>query len=145
MGWTALSVAADHGHYSLLKWMLTEGGALITDVTVQDDVHSFTVWDSISESPDLPSYDSASLLSLLKVVVLLDDAPADFIAIMSPQNAEIVAHAEIVTRGREIRALRPSYLEQQHALVSSTSPLPSVLQAIVATYAEPTPEDMWTD
>jgi hypothetical protein len=98
------------------KWMLTEGGALITNVILLDGegFDSNTVWDRILMSSDPPFEDSGELSSLLNVMVLLDDAPADFVAVMSPQNAEIV------TQGREIRALRPSYLEQQHALISST-------------------------
>jgi ankyrin repeat protein len=139
MGWTALSIAANRGHYSLVEWMLREGGALITDVTVEDEVDTKTVWDSISLCLALASHVSTELLSLLKVMVLLDDASADFIAMMSPHNIEIIA------LGRQIRALQPSYMEQQHALINCISPLPSILQSIVATYAKPTSEDMWTD
>jgi hypothetical protein len=91
------------------------------------------VWDLLSVN------DSAAAQSLLKVMVLLSNAPTDFIAKLSPQEAEIA------TLGRQIRALRPSYLEQQHALIGSSSPLPAVLQSIVASYAEPTPKDIWTE
>jgi hypothetical protein len=59
-------------------------------------------------------------------MVLLGDAPPDFIAGLPPQNAEIA------TQGRRLRASRPSYLEQQHALIENTCSLPTVLQSIVA-------------
>jgi hypothetical protein len=36
-------------------------------------------------------------------------------------------------------------MEQQHALIKASCPLPTVLQSIVAAYAKPTPDDMWTD
>jgi hypothetical protein len=72
-------------------------------------------------------------------MVLLDDAPTDFITKLLPQNTDVV------TQGRQIRALRPSYLGRQRASISNDSPLPSVLQSIVVAYAKPTPEDMWTD
>jgi hypothetical protein len=92
VGWTVLSIAASQGHYYLLEWMLTEGGALITDVMVQDGGDSNTMWDSMLLFPGLASNVSAKLSSLLKVMVLLDDAPAKFIyiATLSPQNTEIV-------------------------------------------------------
>jgi hypothetical protein len=79
-----------------------------------------------------------ALTSLLKVMVLLDAAPPYF-AKLSPQNAEITV------QGRQIRALRPLYLEQQQASTNNNSPLPAVLQSIVTAYAEPTSEDMWID
>ena len=85
--------------------------------------------------------ESDELSSLLKVIVMLEDAPADFIARprLSPQ------HADICTRGLQLRAQLPSYLEQQRAAVKAYCPLPAVLRSIVAAYAVTTPEDMWTD
>jgi hypothetical protein len=71
-------------------------------------------------------------------MVLLGDAPPDFIAKLSPQYSQI-------NQGQQICAVRPSYLEQQRALIETMSPLPTVLQSIVATYTEATPEDMWTE
>jgi hypothetical protein len=49
---------------------------------------------------------SVHLTSLLKVMVLLDDAPVDFVSKLIPP------HAEITSWGRQIRALRLSYPEQ---------------------------------
>jgi hypothetical protein len=60
---------------------------------------------------------AAELSSLLKVMVMLEDAPAGFVANLSPP------HAEICMRGRhELRAQLPSYLEQQRAVVVAHGP-----------------------
>jgi hypothetical protein len=65
------------------------------------------------------------LASLLKVMVLLADAPPDFVAKLSP------AHAKLARRGRQLHAQLPSYLEQQRALVVVHCPLPAAFQPIV--------------
>jgi translation elongation factor EF-4 len=83
--------------------------------------------------------DDAELSSLLKVMVMLEDAPVDFFAILSPHDAKIC------TRGRQLRAQLPSYLVQQRAAVVAHCNLPAVLQSLVAAYAATTPEDMWAD
>jgi ankyrin repeat protein len=135
-GRTALSIAIDFGRYGLVEWLLEKSGAKISDTAVIDGEHE-SVWDHFN----LANFDQseAELQSLLKVMVLLGDAPPDFIARLEQQNSDIAI------QGRHIRALRPSYLEQQHVLTTATSLLPTVFQSIVIAYAEPTPEDMWTD
>jgi hypothetical protein len=55
-------------------------------------------------------------------VVLLGDFPAPNI---------FATACQIVTQGRQIRALRPVYLEQKHALIKATCQLLAVLQSIV--------------
>jgi hypothetical protein len=54
---------------------------------------------------------SIGLSELLKVMVMLEDAPTAFIVIpnLPPQ------YTDICTRGRQLRAQLPSYLEQQRA------------------------------
>jgi hypothetical protein len=91
------------------------------------------VWSRLK----LEGADVDALASLLKVMVLLADAPPDFVAKLSP------AHAELATRGRQLRAQLPSYLEQQRGLVVAHCPLPAALQPIVYGLAMFTPEDMW--
>jgi hypothetical protein len=81
----------------------------------------------------------AANVSLLKVMVMLGDAPADFIAKLTPP------HAELCTRGRKLRAQLPSHLNHQQALITTYCPLPAVLQSLVVAYALTTPEDMWAD
>jgi hypothetical protein len=82
---------------------------------------------------------SAELSSLLRVVVLLEDAPADFVEKLSSQ------HTAIYTQGRQLRAQLPSSLEQQRATVVAHCPLLTVMQFLVVSYAATTPEDMRTD
>jgi hypothetical protein len=101
----------------------------------ETSIYDQTVWGLLN----LEDADDAELSALLEVMVLLGDAPPDFIAELSPQ------HAEVVTRGRQLRTQLPSYLEQQRALVHAHCPLPVVLQPLVAAYAVPTSEDIWTD
>jgi hypothetical protein len=125
--------------YSLLKWMLEEGGAHITTPFTDGTTHvcrGLSIWNGVWQ---IFSGADMEFTSLVKVMVLLGDAPPDFIAKLSPHNAEIA------TQGRQIRALRPLYLERQQASISAQCSLPTVLQSIVTAYASPTPEDMWID
>jgi hypothetical protein len=65
---------------------------------VVDGEHE-SVWDHLN------IYQSeAGLQPLLKVMVLLGEAPADFMAKLPPQNADIAIW------GRQIRVLRPANL-----------------------------------
>jgi hypothetical protein len=82
---------------------------------------------------------TTELSSLLKVMVMLDNAPAEFIAKLLPP------HAELAARGRDLRARLPTYLQQQWARVVAHCPLPVVLQPLVAAYAATTPKEMWAD
>jgi hypothetical protein len=130
----ALSLTARCGHFAAMQYLLEEQGA---SITVRDR-YGDTVWN------DLWTHCRGigigiGLISLLKVMVMLEDAPADFIVHLSPQ------HAELCTRGRQLRAQLPSYLEQQWAAVVTHCSLPAVLQSLVAAYAVTTPEDMWAD
>jgi hypothetical protein len=164
-GYTAFLQAAYYGHIPIIHWLLTEGGSSLTEKDILDtpalmvaarerhlptmqylleergslvserDRFGRTVWGSIY----LRGYSSVELSSLLKVMVILEDAPAGFIVRLSTK------HAEICTRGRQLREELPSYLEKQRAVVVTHCPLPVVLQSIVAAYAATTPEDMWTD
>lgn len=83
--------------------------------------------------------DDAGLTSLLRVMVLLGDAPSWFLQKLKPQ------HRSIVEQGPQIRALKPVYLLKRRALLAENAPMPAVLENLVATYAEPTQEDMWID
>jgi hypothetical protein len=113
----------------LVEYFVQEAGASISDATS----HGSIVWILL----DIQDADPIALASLLKIMVMLDDAPPAFVAKLSS------AHAEITIRGRYFRAQLPSYLEQQRASVFKHCPLPPVLQSIVADYAVTNPEDMW--
>jgi hypothetical protein len=130
-GYSTLHYAAVGGKLSLVQYLLQEAGASISDATNA----GYTVWDLLRPH----DADPMALASLLKIMVMLDDAPPAFVAKLSP------AHAELATRGRHFRAQLPSYLEQQRALVVAHCPLPAVLQPLVGAYAATTPEDMWAD
>jgi hypothetical protein len=116
---------------SIVQYFLQEAGASINDATHGSD----TVWDLL----ELQDADPAALAPLLKIMVMLGDAPPSFVANLSP------AYAKLTTKGRQYRAQLPSFLEQQRASVFEHCCLPPVLLPIVAEYAVTTPEDMWTD
>ena len=130
----ALKLAACAGRFATVQWLLEEGGASISE---RDDMDR-TVWNGLLLAR--VSY-STELFSLLKFMVMLEDAPSHYVN--SPRLS--LQHAELCTRGRQLRAQLPSYLEQQRAAVVAHCPLPAKLLPLVAAYVATTPEDMWTD
>jgi hypothetical protein len=171
-GFTPYLWAATYGHTEIMKWLLTEGGSSLAEknadgmtallivarngnfpamrylledqgVSVREtDNRGRTVWNVLQ--PRCRDSSDTEVSALLKVIVMLGDAPADFF------NGIFPSQAEICTRGRQFRAQLPSYLEQQRAVVVAHCPLPGVLQrcklqSLVAEYAATTPEDMWAD
>jgi ankyrin repeat protein len=127
-GSTPLLISAYRGHLNVVRYLLDEGVSI-----AEADHKGRTLWDVLN----VKDADQAELTSLLETMVLLGEASSDFIAKFSPQ------HAELFTRGRELRAKLPAYCEQQWALIIEHSPLPTVLQPIVAAYAAPRAEDVW--
>jgi ankyrin repeat protein len=128
-GCSALHFAADSNKISLIQYFLQEAGASISDATNDGS----TIWTLLKPQ----NHDPVALASLLKIMVMLDDAPPAFVAKLS------AAHYGLNTRGRHYRAQLPSYLEQQQDMVIEHCPLPAVLQSIVCEYSATTPEDMW--
>jgi hypothetical protein len=124
--------AASRGNLVILRWLLADVGVDVSEIT-NDAYH--TIWDTLS----IGDSNAAELSSLLKVMVMLDNAPAYFIARLGQK------HADICTRGRQLRAQLPAYLEQQRAQIIAHCALPDVLQPLVIGYAATTPEDMWAD
>jgi ankyrin repeat protein len=106
-GMSALLVSAFMGRFPATQYLLEEQGTSVSEI----DHRGNTVWDKIISGTVREPNSAAELSSLLKVMVMLEDAPADFIVNprLSPQ------HTEICTRGRHLRAQLPSYLEQQQA------------------------------
>jgi hypothetical protein len=135
-GYNTLLHTAIFGEVLLLQYFLQEAGASFIDTTNDDQ----TVWDLLEHKEIYGGWnqDPVALASLLKIMVMLDDAPPAFVAKLSS------AYTKISTRGRLFRVHLPSYLEQQRASVFEHCPLPPVLLPIVAGYAPTTPEDMWT-
>jgi hypothetical protein len=129
-GCTPLLISAHCGHLIVVKYLLLEVARL-----VEADRQGRTLWSFL----DLQDADHSELTALLQAMVLFGDTPHAFIAKLAPQ------HAEICTRGRELRTKLPAYSKQQNASVSAHCPLPAVLWPMVAAYAAPTAEDVWTN
>jgi ankyrin repeat protein len=130
-GSSPLFIAAYLGYLDIVHWLLVEGGASV------DDIHGsqgYSLWHSL----ELEDVDDAELTSLLQTMVLLADAPLSFIAKLSQQQAELWE------RGRLLRTWLQAYRDLQRAYIATACPLPGVLQPLVAEYAAPTSEDMWT-
>jgi ankyrin repeat protein len=154
--------ACNRCNIPIMHWLLTEGGSSVAEqaehgqnafllaaegtgehfATMQYLIEHGTpmsrkVWETLGDR--CYGGNDAHLSSLLKVMVMLDDAPAEFIGELLPH------HAKLCKQGRQLRARLPSYLEQQRAAVVTHCPLPAVLQSLVNEYAATTPEDMWAD
>jgi hypothetical protein len=145
----AASANIGKSHATMLQWLLEEGGSSITENYVNNILGSpLNLWCLLTIRGGWSFHricytDVFELSSLLKVMVMLEDAPEPFMtAGLSLYTARF---AEIAMRGQQLRAQLPSYLEQQWAMVVTHYPLPGVLQPLVAAYAATTPEDMWTD
>jgi hypothetical protein len=128
---TTLMSAACEGDLGVVRWLLAEGGASVDGHHPNDE----TFWDIL----EVENADDVELASLIKTIVLLADAPSRIIAKLSQQ------HAELWAQGLQLRMQLPAYLVQQRASIVAHFPLPGVLQPLVAEYAAPTSEDMWTD
>jgi hypothetical protein len=122
--YTVLEETVMWGKYALAQWLIEEGAR----------IRPAGIWYMLKRSLNLERADAAELSSLLKVLLLLPMSPDQdhflpvFVANLSPQ------HAELCTRGRQLRDRLPAYLEQQEASVRTHCPLPAVLQAIVTAY-----------
>jgi ankyrin repeat protein len=98
-GASLLLVTAQGGHMSLIQWLLVEGHASITE----SNNYGQTVWNILN----LKGANDGELVSLLRVMLLLDDAPPGF-TLTIPLH-----HARICTLGRQFRVQLPAYLDQQ--------------------------------
>jgi hypothetical protein len=139
VGQGVLIYAARSGKYTAMGWLLVEAGASISEVVVDNYRDVPVYWNMLRTYITGKNWPyRAEFSSLLKIMVMLEDAPAYFIRKLSPE------HATICTRGKKLRAQLPTYLEQQRARIVTYCPLPDVLHSLVITYAATTPEDMWT-
>jgi hypothetical protein len=130
-GATPLLVAAFLGRLHMVHWFLEDGGASVNEV----DRHGNTVWNALK----LEGAEDVKLTSLFQVMMLLGEPNVELVEKLSPQ------HSGLVMQSRHLRAKLPAYLEQQQASVVEHCPLPMVLQPLVAAYAVPMSEDVWTD
>jgi ankyrin repeat protein len=135
-GKTALLISARYGHYAMVEWLLSEAGS-----SIKEQAGGATVWYLLAyynqTSGGRSNFYNPDLSKLLMVMTLLGD---------DPDNLFLnTTYYTIFEEGRNIRSQHPVYLEQQGALVTKYCPLPTVLLSLVAAYAKPTPEDMWSD
>jgi hypothetical protein len=142
-GRTSLLVAAYRGHITMVHWLLVEGCASIKDI----DEHGQTVWTFIKRRVQTAA--AAELSALLRVMVLMDDAPPAFRpyteSVPIPEMKVKVEHARIIAQGMKLRARLPYYKQQQRSLLAAKSRLPNVLLSIVIEYATPTTDDIWEE
>jgi hypothetical protein len=76
------------------------------------------------------------LPALLKIMVMLDDAPDYFTEELLPQ------HGGLCPRDEQLWAQLPVYLEQKKAGIAAHCRLHTLLQALVIAYAATAPGDM---
>jgi hypothetical protein len=133
--------SAANCRYAMVEWLLTDfvRGANVTEKF--GDQLSLWYYMLCGRKYRLEVVDQAKvaeLTSLFKVLTLLDDVPAEYSSNFIPQ------HKALVEEGRRLRARLPAYIDQLNASLLTHCPLPSVLQCLVAAYAEPTREDIWS-
>jgi ankyrin repeat protein len=84
-GWNALSLAFEFGSYSLAQWLLEEGGANTTDTAIIHGEQK-SVWDLLEDQLKVNIFNAGWRLdSLFKAMVLLGEAPPNFVAMLSWQ------------------------------------------------------------
>jgi hypothetical protein len=128
---TALSKALMNGNYVLAQWLIEKGALVPTCIWLI--LSLFFVYEAERAN-------AVELSSFLKVLLLRPMSPLQdrdlpaFLANLSPQ------HAELCTRGRQLRDRLATYLEQQQASARTHTHLPDVLEAMVGADALHTPE-----
>jgi hypothetical protein len=128
-------------HFAALSWLLIEGGASI-NADVEEQLWNFIhVEVLVAEGHwGLPV---RQLLPLVKVLVMLEDAPVGMLHNCSKPHAQPLRR--ICDLGRQYWAQLPSFLEQQRASVTAHCPLPAALQSVVVGYAATTPKNVWAN
>jgi hypothetical protein len=136
-GSTAVMAGALNGRYATIEWLFIHGGASIDD----KNESSQNVWTMLHVRPG--KSDAARLTSLLKVMTLLEDAPALFTSRLSSLGPSYGQLCTLVKEGAGLRARLPAYLWDQRATLTAHCPLPAVLQSLIVAYAVPTRTDIW--
>jgi hypothetical protein len=133
-GRTPLLRAASYGRITVVEWLLTDGRSTMSEADHNGDM----VWSHLKRH--IRRAADVTLSSLLRHMVLLEDAPPAFLLflVLEPQ------HKQIIFEGRQLRAQLLDHLEHLRTMLMRRCPLPSVLQPLIAAYAAPTTEDMWT-
>jgi hypothetical protein len=137
-GNTALLVRSRNGQYTTTQYLLEEAGANIDDVNNDGE----TVWSLLSkyiEDDDEKKYDLAALTALLRVLVLHGDPPLALVALLSPEDTDMVQKG----------ARLPVYLAHRRAYLDLRCPrislLLDVLRALICTFeGHATTEALWS-
>jgi hypothetical protein len=151
-GKNAMHHAIEHKQIPALQYLLEVEGASIRGcdklVANTSKPHIITVWRAIRpcftphshDCHKIPEFDvplHIALESLLKVMVMHENAPYDFRWGL-PEG--------VLPNICELGRLNRPYLEQQRVAIGEGLPLSVVvLQQIVAEYARISPEDMWAE
>jgi hypothetical protein len=137
-----LRLSASKCRYATVEWLLTGPGAGVNITELETSGGESSLWRILCGAfyriNIRVQANVAELTSLFKVLTLLGDAPTRAIGYLIPE------HKALVEVGRRLRARLPAYLDQRHTFLLAHCPLPSVLQSLVAAYAEPTREDIWS-
>jgi hypothetical protein len=143
----AFGHALYRGFPKVALWLLVFGGARITAPSLFGDTTRdkiqwcgfLHVWGYRNpRGLTFPIHGTdADVSSLLKVMVMLHDAPSIFIERLRPHDAEIA------TKGLMYRKHLAQYLEQQKSTIIEDCDLPLVLLNLIVDFAATTTEDMW--
>jgi ankyrin repeat protein len=140
-GYTSLLLASANGQLTTAKWLL-EHGASIDEVTTDGK----TVWDLlkdhlIASAQDWIYYvmhDDATIIALLRVLVLRGAPPPELAAALSSERALVVQE------GARLRDRLPAYLLERQTRLGECCSLITPLRALVHGYEEPTTtEELW--
>jgi ankyrin repeat protein len=128
-GWGVLLWASLNDQYPAMRWLLAEAGASMGEVG--NEVHA-TIWNNHyigTDEHSLRAEESRS--ALLKVMMMLEDVPPDFIAKLRSQ------YAELCTQGKQYRAQLPTYVNQQRASIVTYCPLSCCIPSSSLTLRSP--------
>jgi hypothetical protein len=144
-GKSALLLAALTGRASKCQWLKEHGGADNSDA----NANGKTVWGMLTRYLVIPDtntvttnshcYDAVEMTALLRVMVLKGDPPAELVAQLKPE------HAQVMEEGVRLKAALPAYLVRRRALLDAHCPLIAPLLALVRDYdpGPTTTEELW--
>jgi hypothetical protein len=135
-GNNVLLCAVSDDEFCLAAWLLTEGGASLECKNLEGE----SAWNLLVQPRHCRrDRDEAAFSRLLRVMLLMGDAPAHFADTLSP------ALQALVLEGGRLRARLPAYLVRRQALLDTHSPvLLPPLGALVHGYMElTTTDELW--
>jgi hypothetical protein len=144
-GWSVLLYAATDAQYTTMWWLLLEAEGIIGELT--NDA-TLTVWSEFNIKGS--GYDELS--AMLKIMVMLEDAPANFFSNLHSSNFNYRTPGfapGVSSSGPSCRLTWPGATKagNKGQRFVAHCPLLVMKQSIVITYAATiaAPEDMWAD